>query len=58
LGDLLDPLDQEVHRERSGKTVFHHLDMLCVLLDCIQEDVLCLNQVGGVDERDAKGKSS
>jgi hypothetical protein len=33
-------------------------DMLGVLPDCIQEDALCLNQVGSVDESVTKGKSS
>jgi hypothetical protein len=34
-------------------------DLLGVLPDCIQEDALCLNQVGGADnESGDKGKSS
>jgi hypothetical protein len=32
-------------------------NMLGVLEDCIHRSI-CLNQVGGVDERDVKGKSS
>jgi hypothetical protein len=60
LGDLSDPLDQEVHRERSGQTVFiilvserqvDHGAIFGGALSCCKSDLffsdLCDRRVGG-----------